>query len=146
MKETKLIKKESAGGLIYSNHKFLLIKDLDTGLYEIPKGGLHIDETKEDACIREIREETGYDVKVLHYLSTTRFILNWRDGKTYDKIIHYYLLQLTDDNQIPKPNLESDENFENIWLSYKDALSKLTHEDAIDALNIAKSKIDSNNL
>lgn len=132
-----IIKKESAGGLILCNGRYLLIHDLDTGLYEIPKGSLEANESREDACVREIMEETGYSAKIITYLHTTRFLLNWKDGKTYDKIIHYYLLELTDEDQTPHPQREADENFENTWASYEEAKTFLTHEDAKKALELA---------
>ena len=42
--------------------KILLSHELNTGVYLIPGGGSEGDETAEECCIREIREETGYDV------------------------------------------------------------------------------------
>lgn len=43
--------------------KILLSHELNTGVYLIPGGGAEGDETAEECCIREIREETGYKVK-----------------------------------------------------------------------------------
>ncbi len=43
--------------------KILLSHELNTGVYLIPGGGAEGEETAEECCIREIREETGYDVK-----------------------------------------------------------------------------------
>lgn len=143
MPKSNITKKESAGGLIYHDGKFLLIKDLDGGVYEIPKGGLKPEEDKESACIREISEETGYHTEIISYLSTTRFLLDWKDGNTYDKIIHYYLLRLTDETQQPNPQLEDDENFENTWVTFQEAQKLLTHDDALEALRRAKTYIDS---
>ena len=134
-----IIKKESAGGLILCDGRYLLIHDLDTRRYEIPKGSIEPQEGREDACVREVREETGYSAKVVTFLHTTRFLLDWKDGKTYDKTIHYYLLELTDKNQVPHPQREADENFENVWASYKEAKTLLTHEDAKKALDIAQA-------
>ncbi len=137
-----IIKKESAGGLIFHKGNFLLIKDLDSGMYEIPKGGLKIGESKEAACIREISEETGYRAEIISYLSTTRFLLHWKDGNTYDKIIHYYLLSLVDDTHAPTPIREEDENFENVWVTFEEAQKLLVHEDALEALELAKDNLD----
>lgn len=137
MAKNNITKKESAGGLIYCDGKFLTIKDLDTGIYEIPKGGLHADEDKESACVREISEETGYAAKIIKHLSTTRFLLDWKDGNTYDKIIHYYLLELIDQSQQPNPQREDDENFENVWATPEDVQKLLMHDDALEALRQA---------
>lgn len=42
--------------------KILLSHELNTGVYLIPGGGAEDGETAEECCIREIREETGYEV------------------------------------------------------------------------------------
>lgn len=43
--------------------KILLSHELNTGVYLIPGGGAEGDETAEECCIREIKEETGFIVK-----------------------------------------------------------------------------------
>lgn len=141
-----IIKKESAGGLILCDGRYLLIHDLDTRQYETPKGSIEPQESREDACVREVREETGYSAKVVTFLHTTRFLLDWKDGKTYDKTIHYYLLELTDKNQVPYPQREADENFENVWASYEEAKTLLTHEDTKKALDLAQAYSDDTQL
>lgn len=53
------------------------------------------------------------------------------DGKRYRKTVYHYLLELVDENEIPKPNREAhenDEGIENLWLSVEDARERLTHE------------------
>jgi len=34
-------------------------------LWSVPSGGLEIGETLEECCIRELREETGYDIRII---------------------------------------------------------------------------------
>ncbi|PYY39595.1 NUDIX hydrolase [Curtobacterium sp. MCPF17_046] len=36
----------------------------DAGLWTLPGGGVELDETVEEGAVREVREETGYDVVV----------------------------------------------------------------------------------
>jgi len=45
--------------------KILLSHELNTGVYLIPGGGAENGETAEECCIREIREETGYEVNTI---------------------------------------------------------------------------------
>lgn len=59
------------GGFIEKENKFLLVRE-SNGKYNFPMGNLEENESLEEGCIREIKEETGYEVvlnslkKVLH--------------------------------------------------------------------------------
>lgn len=52
-------------GILLDGNKILLSHELNTGVYMSPGGGLEEGETLEECCIRELREETGYDVKTV---------------------------------------------------------------------------------
>ena len=49
-------------GVVYVDGKILLSHEPVTGWYLIPGGGLENNESMEDCCIRELREETGWQV------------------------------------------------------------------------------------
>lgn len=48
-----------------ANHRLLLVKRRDIPIWVLPGGGVEPDETAEEAVIREVREETGYEVRVV---------------------------------------------------------------------------------
>lgn len=48
---------------LISDGKILLSHELNTGVYLIPGGGAEKNESAEECCVREIEEETGYEVK-----------------------------------------------------------------------------------
>lgn len=54
----------SSRAIITDGNKILLSHELNTGVYLIPGGGIEEGESLEDCCKREIREETGYEIKV----------------------------------------------------------------------------------
>lgn len=50
-------------GILIDGNKILLSHELNTGVYMSPGGGIESGESLEECCIRELREETGYEVK-----------------------------------------------------------------------------------
>lgn len=60
-------------GVVLKNNKVLITQrrndGLLGGLWEFPGGKIKDKETSNDACIRELKEETGLDVFVLQYLT-----------------------------------------------------------------------------
>jgi 8-oxo-dGTP diphosphatase len=136
-----VIKKVSAGGVLYHEGKFLVIKWLSEGTIELPKGTIEPGETKEQACVRELLEETGYNVAITHELGHSTFSFTWRNGKNYEKTVYYFLTKRVDDLD-PAPNREQNEDFENIWLSYNEAIGQLTHDDTRDILKKANDIIN----
>lgn len=56
----------SVYGVIVDNGKVLLARQWDG--YDFPGGGINLGETIEEALIREVKEETGFDVKPLNLI------------------------------------------------------------------------------
>ncbi len=50
-----------------------------TPAWTVPGGGLEEGETPEEAAVREVREETGYDVELIRLLGEIRFTVAARD-------------------------------------------------------------------
>jgi 8-oxo-dGTP diphosphatase len=82
------MKKNRATAIIIRNGKLLLIHRHKPGrdYYVLPGGGVEFDETFEEACIREVKEETGLKVRALELVY--RYI-------TLEKEENYYLVQVT---------------------------------------------------
>jgi 8-oxo-dGTP pyrophosphatase MutT (NUDIX family) len=131
-----IFKKESAGGVLYSDGQYLTIKWVSEGTTELPKGTIEPGEIPEQACIREVREETGYNVRVIAPLTVSNFTFVWHDGRTIEKTVHYFLLERTDELE-PITNREDNEDFENTWLGASEAYSALSFDDTKAALKAA---------
>ena len=60
-----------AGCVIQRDGKFLLVQEKQPkafGLWNIPAGHLDEGESLEEAAVREVKEETGFDVEISHAL------------------------------------------------------------------------------
>ncbi|QEY52201.1 NUDIX hydrolase [Legionella longbeachae] len=55
--------------VILQNENILLVKERTDGLWSLPGGWIDVSESPSEAIIREVREEAGYDVKIIKLLS-----------------------------------------------------------------------------
>ena len=136
-----MIKREISAGAIVctlADNKilYLVIKD-NNGNYGFPKGHLEENETMEQAAIREIKEETGIEVK----LDTSfREELNYVMPNGKDKTSVYFIGYYEDQTPVKQP-----EEVEEIFLlSYNEALKIITFENMKEALVKADAHIRKN--
>ncbi|WP_017582914.1 NUDIX hydrolase [Nocardiopsis valliformis] len=64
--------------------RLLLQRRTDNGLWAMPGGGMEIDESLPEAAVREVREETGFDVQVTGLIGTytdARHVIAYSDGE-----------------------------------------------------------------
>lgn len=138
------IQKRSAGGIVHNNGKFLVVNALDYNQIILPKGTIEAGETPEQTAVREVLEETGYRVKIKAPLGEISYEFDEDDGKHYKKTVYHFLLELIDEDEVPVPIHQEDENFENLWLTEDEALERLTHDDSKDLLKKAIRVLRSN--
>ncbi|MBP6084695.1 NUDIX domain-containing protein [Candidatus Gracilibacteria bacterium] len=67
-----------AGGFITKGNQFLLVEEKD-GTYNFPMGNVEQNESIEDACMREVKEETGFEVAI----DNLRTVLHIKRGDFY---------------------------------------------------------------
>lgn len=138
---------KSVGGVIFrkvNNKIYYLLLHYEAGHWDFPKGHIEKGETEIDTLKREVKEETGIkDLKIINgfkeyikYFFRSKRVLfsNFKKskGKTIFKLVIYYLAQ-TKTKEIKL-------SFEHIgcdWLLYKDALSRLTFDNAKNVLKKA---------
>ena len=86
----------SAGALIYDrDRRLLILKPTYKSGWTIPGGVMEADgESPWEACQREVREETGLEVKILRPIGQTDY---WfaAPGERVHKFVHFFLMEPT---------------------------------------------------
>ncbi len=88
------------------------------GKWEFPGGKIEPNESKEDALIREIKEEMNADIEVLKYLTTVDY-----DYENFHLTMHTYICSLKNDFEMVKHGDEF-EHDNMIWVE-KDNLDSI---------------------
>ena len=127
----------SAGAIVFrrgNNTEYLLLH-YETGHWEFPRGNIEKGETEHEAARREIREETGItDITFLDGFKETSVWFFRREGKTIHKEATYFLAETTQDNVTI-----SHEHQDYIWLSFEQAMEKVTFKNAKEILQKAEA-------
>ncbi|MEL3971666.1 NUDIX hydrolase [Rossellomorea oryzaecorticis] len=109
----------SAAICFNEKNEVLMVRGSDNEGWAIPSGGIEKGETPEVCCIREVKEETGYDVRIIEKLTVKETIIKGFEVKT-----HYFKVEkLGESEGIDDP----DETIvEAAWIALSD-LKDLTH-------------------
>lgn len=107
-------------GILMHNDEVLVVKMENNPFYCLPGGHVQMGEDSENAVIREIKEETGYDTHINKLISTTENFFVRKNGKKIHELGFYYLLNLDDKEKIKNKEYEmKEDNEENINLHFK---------------------------
>jgi ADP-ribose pyrophosphatase YjhB (NUDIX family) len=82
----------SAGICVNEKNEMLMVlqgQPHEKKVWSIPSGGKELNETYEECCIREINEETGYEVKIVKPL-----FVKEGDSYGFDVIVHYFEVEV----------------------------------------------------
>jgi len=116
----------SAGGIVFKNNQVLLIsnaamKDPKKAYWGFPKGHLEEGETGKEAAVREVKEETGIEAKIIEKLGESKYIFT-HNGEKIFKIVPYFSMEYVS-GELKKQDLEI---LEVLWISPEEALKKLS--------------------
>jgi 8-oxo-dGTP diphosphatase len=95
---------ESYGGVVVRDHDgtrevaLIRVRNLKgKDVWALPKGGRELDESGEEAAVREVREETGLNVDVVESLDSVTYWFLWPPEQArYKKTVHLYLMRVRD--------------------------------------------------
>lgn len=126
----------SAGGIVIDKNKVLLIL-LESGLYAIPKGHIELNESVEQAAIREVEEETAVKAEIIVYLGKIERKSEEDTGEIVDKTIEVYKMYKNSTSEVTP-----DENSE--WVDINLALGKMHFEEESTFIQTQLSKLIEN--
>ncbi|MBQ1496254.1 MAG: NUDIX domain-containing protein [Bacilli bacterium] len=128
-------KEKSCGIIVFDNDKVLVVKHLD-GHYGFPKGHVENNETEEETAIREVKEETNCDAKIIPGF---REVITYSPKQNVIKDVVYFIGKPISIEIKPQESEISNVKF----LSFEDILNVITFSDEkelfIEALNYYKT-------
>ncbi|MBQ8288637.1 MAG: NUDIX domain-containing protein [Clostridia bacterium] len=112
-------------GIVVRDGMLLLSRETVTDWWLIPGGGLEADETAEECCIREVREETGYTVRpVTQFLTLHEYYEEWRYTS------HYFICEVQGKGEPSLTEQEQNRGLVPEWIKLDDALATFArHQD-----------------
>ena len=99
----------------------------DEGLWALPKGLVGSRESAVETALREVREETGADGRLVEKLGDVRYVYTW-GGERIFKIVSFYLLRYTRGRLGELDARHAHEVDEVRWLPLEDAPRLLTYK------------------
>lgn len=125
-----MVLRERAGG---KGLEVLLIAIKDGRVWSLPKGQVEPGERFFQTAIREVREETGIEAKVLAPLGSIRYHFTVKDDgiqTTVTKEVHHFLMGYV--GGTPRPQKEEVDGVD--WFLVPEALKRLSHQNERDAV------------
>ncbi len=129
----------SAGGVVLRERaggkglEVLLIAIKDGRVWSLPKGQVEPGERYPQTAVREVREETGIEAKVLAPLGSIRYHFTVKDDgiqTTVTKEVHHFLMGYV--GGTPRPQKEEVDGV--AWFPVREALKRLSHQNERNAV------------
>lgn len=111
---------KSCGAIIFNEDKVLVVKQT-SGFYGFPKGHVEIGETEKETAIRETKEETGLDIKII---SDKRYTQSYIVKENVHKDVVFFIAKLENNNE--KRQVEEIEEI--LWIDINEVENILTYD------------------
>ena len=132
----------SAGGVVFRPSKnggweIVAVQRARHGDWSLPKGHIEEGETRKQAAVREVKEESGIDVRVVHPLGEVDYFFRKPGGGLVHKTVYHFLLEATSD-ELCGPNWEVSEAR---WVGINEADALLTYAKDKDVVAMALAEL-----
>lgn len=123
----QVVEYASSGGVVLDSGRVLLVRKRDVPEVRLPKGHINPGESRREAAVREVREETGYlAVQPVADLGT-QLVEFEHEGRWIRRWESYFAMVLTNPTRGPRAP-EEEAKFEVFWAPVEEALELLTFE------------------
>ena len=132
-----LYKNKNAGGGAVFNDKNEILMIQRNGYWDMAKGHIEKGETKSEAAVREVIEETGIqNIELQEFITTTYHTFKNRKGNRCLKISHWFKMKSNDNDFTP----QSEEGVEKVvWMSLEEAFKlKPIYKNILNVLELVK--------
>lgn len=82
-------------GILKVNNKYLTVKIQGNDFYCLPGGHVELGEDTNNAVLREMKEELGYEVKIIKLVSIIQNFFKSKEGKIFHELGYYYIVEPT---------------------------------------------------
>ncbi|MCA9770360.1 NUDIX domain-containing protein [Candidatus Dependentiae bacterium] len=121
---------KSSGIVIYrirSNIlEYLILHYFPAGHWDLPKGNIESGETKRQAALRELKEETGLTAAIHDNFQEDISYAGQYNGADFFKTVYFFVGEVDPSSKVTL----SSEHQAFVWLPYEQALEKLTYDNA----------------
>ena len=126
----------SAGGVVLKKERMVLLTRRNED-WQFPKGRVEKGERIEETAVREVREETGVEARIVKPLGRINYWY-YREGRRIYKTVHFFLMEAVRENWKQRDS-EMDEVR---WFNLEDAVKKISYRNERDILERANKEME----
>jgi 8-oxo-dGTP pyrophosphatase MutT (NUDIX family) len=115
----------------------VLVGFLRDNTWTLPKGTPAVGETVEETALREVREETGIEARIVDDLGSIQYSFA-RRGVRFNKEVRHFLMEAVGGDV----TLHDAEYDEARWFTFADALTQLTYVNEVEVVRRAAPLIE----
>ena len=98
------------GGILHCGGKYLAVKMNNNNFFCLPGGHVEIGEDTQQAVLREMREELGFEVKIDRLVAVNENFFLAEDKKQLHELGFYYVVSAVNESDINKSDYQIDEH------------------------------------
>lgn len=87
-------------GILEHNGKYLAVKINKNKFYCLPGGHVELGEDTNQAVLREMREELGFEIKIKRLVAINQNFFSTADGRPFHEIGYYYIIEAVDPSKV----------------------------------------------